>query len=503
MTDNPTPRVLLRYETERTRDEFARYLAADFEILPCHSDEQALAALDQPDHGITALVLLEAPFADPTHSELLMQARDQHPDLLKILVCESIGLNVLATLLETGLVDRCFEHPVNPDLVRSHILTASLLQRDPLPAPGGMVDDGTNKPTVLIVDDEQTATKYLSRQLNRMQEAFTVLCASDAEEALTIVNDPAWHIAVVMTDQRMPGLQGKELLDELKQSRPDIVRILTSAYGEVDVALDAVNEGRIFRYQTKPWQAIRLLPIFREALARHHSLAKARQARDSEITEQFRQIAERRRQLLLETLSPLIDNLAGGPVTGNFLASLATIETLPPNASHIRASSETPLERQLVDQFTDRLSQQTARLSSAKETGRAGGRASLEELWEGMDSQADDATPKTAARASELLLGALATLLAASGQPAHSLRIEASDHGAQLMITPARPIKFYTHLLAPLTRLSAPLLEQQVALLMLHLTTRKLGGTLDTEGGRQSCKLRIQLPADADTGTQS
>ncbi len=500
MTDKQKPGVLLRYSSEHARDALSQWLEPDFRILPCASDEEAVAALSDPDQRLTALILLDLPPVDPEPHRLLVRARDQHPGLLKILIGDSIGLHTLTALLDEGLVDRCFEHPVDPDLLRSHLLTAALLRHERTSNDHQTDQPQGAPPAVLIVDDETTATKYLSRRLNRMQTSFRVLCADSAEQALKLIEDRHNGIAVVMTDQRMPGLQGKELLDQLKLSRPDIVRILTSAYGEVGVALDAVNEGGIFRYQTKPWQADRLLPVFHEALDQHQAIEEAQRSRASETTQTFRSIVGQRVEALQSTLGPLVDELAGGPATRDFLDTLSAIETLPPNGSHLRASQETPLERRLVTDIKDSTERATAGLSAGQEVPQWPDTARFEDLWRqtaGISEEPDNEAPMNA---TDLLLRSLATLFRASGLHPDALHIHTGIPGQRITLTTAEPLRIYTHLLAPLTRLSTPLLDQQCALLMTHLATRKLSGELTVRGSRQSCYLTITLPVRSATG---
>jgi two-component system probable response regulator PhcQ len=105
------------------------------------------------------------------------------------------------------------------------------------------------KYAVLYVDDEEQALKYFKKA---MDKDFVVLTATNVADANAIVDKEAHRIGVVITDQRMPGALGVELLKRLKQKWPGIVRLLITAYSEIDSAIEAVNSGAIFRYITKP-----------------------------------------------------------------------------------------------------------------------------------------------------------------------------------------------------------------------------------------------------------
>ena len=117
--------------------------------------------------------------------------------------------------------------------------------------------DNQHSFAVLFVDDEEKAQKYF-----RMAYAdeFPILTAGSVPEALEILEQQADAIAILITDQRMPGQQGVDLLKRVRADWPGIVRILTTAYSDLDDAIAAVNRGEILRYVTKPWdiQALRI-----------------------------------------------------------------------------------------------------------------------------------------------------------------------------------------------------------------------------------------------------
>jgi len=103
---------------------------------------------------------------------------------------------------------------------------------------------------VLLVDDERQTLKYFERAFAK---DFSVLTAASADEAEAIVDASAGKIGVIISDQRMPGRTGVSLLNAVRRKHPGIVRMLTTAYSELDDAIEAVNRGEIFRYIVKPW----------------------------------------------------------------------------------------------------------------------------------------------------------------------------------------------------------------------------------------------------------
>lgn len=102
---------------------------------------------------------------------------------------------------------------------------------------------------VLFVDDEVQTTDLVREYL---MDTFDIVTAYDAEDAWSIFEEDADSFAVVVTDQRMPGAQGTDLLEQIRTARPRTIRILCTAYADIDAAISAVNQGAIYKYITKP-----------------------------------------------------------------------------------------------------------------------------------------------------------------------------------------------------------------------------------------------------------
>lgn len=102
---------------------------------------------------------------------------------------------------------------------------------------------------VLFVDDEENILKSLKRGL--MREKYKKLFASSGEDALRMMkhND----VSVIVTDMRMPGMNGLELLRQVKSLYPDTVKIVLSGYTQLPQVLATVNQVDIFKFITKPW----------------------------------------------------------------------------------------------------------------------------------------------------------------------------------------------------------------------------------------------------------
>jgi two-component system probable response regulator PhcQ len=103
---------------------------------------------------------------------------------------------------------------------------------------------------VLYVDDEEKSLKYFARAFG---EHFHVLTATNAQDGLKVLQANGNEIGVLMTDQRMPGEKGVWLLEQARHHYPNVIRILATAFADMDAAIAAVNTGAIYKYVTKPW----------------------------------------------------------------------------------------------------------------------------------------------------------------------------------------------------------------------------------------------------------
>ena len=103
---------------------------------------------------------------------------------------------------------------------------------------------------ILYVDDEEKSLKYFARAF---EEQFRIFTATNAQDGFKLFEEHKDDIGLLMTDQRMPGEKGVWLLEKARQLRPRIIRILATAYADMDAAIAAVNTGAIYKYVTKPW----------------------------------------------------------------------------------------------------------------------------------------------------------------------------------------------------------------------------------------------------------
>lgn len=140
--------------------------------------------------------------------------------------------------------------------------------------------DPSARPTVLLVDDEDSILSSLKRLLRR--EAYEVLTANGGQAGLDEL--ARRRVDVIVSDQRMPGMSGVEFLHQAKELYPDTVRMVLSGYADLQSITDAINEGAIYKFLSKPWDDEMLKSEIGEAFRR-----KALHDENKRLTEQVRE----------------------------------------------------------------------------------------------------------------------------------------------------------------------------------------------------------------------
>ncbi len=122
---------------------------------------------------------------------------------------------------------------------------------------------------ILVVDDEPANTRMLERIF---RDTYEVITAQSGEEGLESLN--IHDIALIISDQRMPGMTGVEFLKRSAEVRPNCVRIILTGYTDAADLVEALNSGVVYKYVTKPWVNSDLLLTVKRGLA-HHETIKA------------------------------------------------------------------------------------------------------------------------------------------------------------------------------------------------------------------------------------
>lgn len=144
--------------------------------------------------------------------------------------------------------------------------------------------------TVMIIDDKDANLSVMTAVLRPF---YHVLEARNGQEALTIIEQSGSELACIISDQRMPGLTGVELMEKAQQILPNTSRIIVSGFIDVDAVVDSINKAEIYKFIAKPFdagdflatvmRAVDLFELRRDAGVRYGALEQQVQAGNQEL----------------------------------------------------------------------------------------------------------------------------------------------------------------------------------------------------------------------------
>lgn len=182
-----------------------------------------------------------------------------------------------------------------------------------------MADAQGIAPVILFVDDEVATAKYFQHAINTMAPVIT---AGSVAEGKRILDAHADSLLILVSDQRMPGEYGNELLRYARERYPQIIRILATAYSELENTVEAINEGQIHRYLKKPLD----LNTLRIELKSILELASLRKERDQLVREKLivrhNQTIAHRIGMLSAISSTLSSSSSNYPINAYLLAAM-------------------------------------------------------------------------------------------------------------------------------------------------------------------------------------
>lgn len=129
-------------------------------------------------------------------------------------------------------------------------------------------NDENGQKTLLLLDDEANIIKALSRTLRR--DGYRILSTTSVSEAFNLLAENA--VQVIISDQRMPEISGTEFLSRVKAIHPNTVRIVLSGYTDLKSVTDAINQGAIYKFLTKPWDDDQIREHIRQAFHYHAAM---------------------------------------------------------------------------------------------------------------------------------------------------------------------------------------------------------------------------------------
>jgi len=143
-----------------------------------------------------------------------------------------------------------------------------------------------NNKSILIVDDQPEILNALERLL---KDKYKIFRSESGSEALDLLEKNS--IQVIISDQRMPQMTGVEFLEQSLNIRPDAIKLLITAYADINASISAVNKGQIFYYISKPWEDEELLLIVQRAFERYQ-LIEENQILNEKLVELNKQLQD-------------------------------------------------------------------------------------------------------------------------------------------------------------------------------------------------------------------
>ncbi len=144
---------------------------------------------------------------------------------------------------------------------------------------------------ILVVDDEIKALKYFH---GAFSDHFSIFQASSATEALAVLASRESEIGVVVSDHRMPECSGLEFLKTVQRRHPETVRVLTTAYSDIDTLVGAINSGAVHCFVSKPWELGELERILWNSLDQHENQVRSHAWLEKKIDDLRQQILDDR-----------------------------------------------------------------------------------------------------------------------------------------------------------------------------------------------------------------
>ena len=127
---------------------------------------------------------------------------------------------------------------------------------------------------ILLVDDEPNVLKSLSRLLKQ----YYLITASCGEEALLLAKEQTFDL--VISDYRMPGINGVDFLIRFKRIQPDAIRMILTGYADLEGVQHAINDAEVFRFINKPWNNLEIVNAVENGLAHRRILLENRMLAD-------------------------------------------------------------------------------------------------------------------------------------------------------------------------------------------------------------------------------
>ncbi len=232
-----------------------------YHILTASSGQKGLELLKKVEKPVS-LFISDQLMPGMTGVQFLEKAKKIFPDAIRFLLTGRSDMDAIVDAVNKGEIHRYLTKPWNDaDLtlqVRQSLEQYELrLDNKPLLTP-------KRKHTIIVVDDEKEIIIALRRLFRK--DRYQILAATSGQEGLELLKKLEKPVSLIISDQRMPGMNGAQFLERAKKISPDAIRFLLTGYSDMDAIVEAINKGEIHRYLKKPWNDDALMLEVRQSL---------------------------------------------------------------------------------------------------------------------------------------------------------------------------------------------------------------------------------------------
>ena len=232
-----------------------------YTLLTASSGQEGLKLLKKVEKPVSSLIS-DQWMPGMTGVQFLEKAKKIFPDAIRFLLTGHSDMDAIVDAVNKGEIHRYLTKPWNDDDLTLQVRQS--LEQYELRLENKRLLTPKRKHTIMVVDDEESVINALRRLFGK--DEYQILTATSGEEGLELLKKLEKPVSLIISDQRMPGMNGAQFLERAKKISPDAIRFLLTGYSDMDAIVEAINKGGIQRYLTKPWNDDHLMLQVRQSL---------------------------------------------------------------------------------------------------------------------------------------------------------------------------------------------------------------------------------------------
>ena len=257
-----------------------------YHILTASSGQEGLELLKKVEKPVS-LFISDQRMPGMTGAQFLKKAKKIFPEAIRFLLTGRSDMDAIVDAVNKGEIHRYLTKPWNDDDLTLQV--RQCLEQYDLRVENKCLLTLKREHTILIVDDEKGIIKALRYHFRL--DGYQILTATSGQEGLELLKKLEKPVSLIISDMRMPGMNGGQFLERAKKISPDAIRFLLTGYSDMDATVEAINKGEIHRYLTKPWNDDQLMLEVRQSLEAYE-LKKEIKEKNEELRQKDLQLIE-------------------------------------------------------------------------------------------------------------------------------------------------------------------------------------------------------------------